>query len=173
MRHYFLVFLASSLLLLASCAAKVPASGSSAGRLGTPIENALAYNASLADANQTLANAAISANKAGFLSVTATTNVTSAQYTVADADRQVTAMLDAIAKCISTAAAAKVVCRGNAAQLQTLITRITANVSTLDNAGELGIQDTGTKQTVDTALKTIATMAGLVLDTMQSGGLIQ
>jgi hypothetical protein len=173
MKRCLFTVIASGLLFLTSCAAKVPASGSTPGRAGTPIENALAYNASLADANQTLATAATAANKAGLLSIAATSNVTSAQFTVADADGQVTAMLDAIAKCISAAPANNATCKGSAAQLQTLVTRITANVSTLDKAGELGIQDAKTKQTVDTALQTIATMAGLVFGTLQAGGLLQ
>jgi hypothetical protein len=172
-RIWFLA-LASCLLLLNSCAARVESSATTPGRAGSPIETALAYNASLADSNQTLADTAVAANKSGLLSVTATGNLTSVQFTVADADRQITAILDAIAKCVgATPAVGQASCKGNAAQLGTLISRITVNVSTLDKSGELGIKDAKTQQTVDAALQTIGQMAGLVLSTLQGAGLIQ
>lgn len=165
-------------LTMASCAARVKSTSNAPGArptgTGTPIETALAYNASLADANHTLGDAAIAANKAGLLDVRATTNVTSANFTVADADRQITAMLDAIAKCISAApAAGQRACVGNAAQLKTLIDRIVVNVDSLDKSGDLGIKDPKTQQAVEGSLATISQMAGLVLTTLQGAGLIQ
>jgi hypothetical protein len=161
-------------LMLTACSSRVAPKGSTPGRAGTPIENALAYNASLADANSSLATMAIDANKAGLISVSATSNLTSVQFTVAEADRQITNMLDAVAKCLtSTPAIGAATCKGNAAQLSTLVDRIETNVAALTSSGDLGIKDAKTQQSVDGSLKTIDQMAQLILKVLQTGGLIQ
>jgi hypothetical protein len=174
MRRLTFPVFASCLLFFVSCAAKVPPSGTTPGRPGTPIETALAYNASLADANQSITSDVISAQKAGLLDVTTTSNITSVEFTVADSDRQITSMLNAIATCQAAPhPAGAPACVGNASQLNTLIQRITANVETLTNSGEVGIKDSATQKSISKAATTIVQMAGLILDTLQTAKLIQ
>lgn len=159
------------------CAARVRTQNGAPGRATTPIENALAYNASLADSNKSLADLLIAANKSGTLPQETVSNVTSVQFTIADADKQITAVLQAVADCQTKAggagkAAAKN-CYANGAQMNTLIQRIQANANTLVASGDLGIKDASVKQSVETAINAITKSAGLILTTLQTAGILQ
>lgn len=167
-------------ILFSGCAARV----SNGSRTGTPIENALAYNASLADANRSLAETAISLGKSGTVPQTTVTNITSVNFTVADADKQITGILNAIANCQASskaatssqaalpAASAPTPCVGNAAQMQTLVERITANAATLAGP-DLGIKDATTQASVKTSVATLGQMANLILSTLQTAHLLE
>jgi hypothetical protein len=162
-----------AVVFVGGCAARVPVTDTAPGRAGTPIEQAMAYNASLADANQAIAATAIQLSSSGAINQTITSNITSVNFTVADADKQITSILNAIAQCQVNAAAAKTSCAGNAAQLNTLITRIEANANTLVTSGDLGIKDSASQKKIVTSGQVIVQMAGLVLSTLQGAHLLQ
>lgn len=157
------------LILVYGCAARVPGGS----RAATPIENALAYNASLADANHTLADSAITLQKSGGAPVATVTSITSISFTVADADKQITSILNAIATCQAQAKAANSSCTGNATQMQTLVSRIAANASTLVNSGDLGIKDAKAQSTVTSSAALLSQMANSILSILQGAKLLQ
>ena len=78
-------------LVLAGCAAVHP-TATNPGRKGTPQENAMAYNASLASANNTIAKTVIDATATtpALIDVPTANKILIAQSKIADADRQLT-----------------------------------------------------------------------------------
>jgi hypothetical protein len=165
--------LATSLLgtaaLLHGCAASVPATATVPGRAGTPMENVLAYNASLADANLAVANAVINVQKSGQISVAAANNILTAQSMIADADRQLTALLQQTAVQLKTNPSATL----DAATINALLGRIRSSASALVSSGDLGIKDTATQKTVVSSMNSIVQFATSITTALNAAGLVK
>jgi hypothetical protein len=152
-RILLLCLLCVSVVSLSSCAARVPSSPGAPGRAGTPIENALAYNASLAQSNQSMAQLVINAN-----------NQTPPlmQSRVADLDRQLTPLLASSSSVGSSGA-----------QIQQLLGEIQGAANGLVAGGDLGIKDAATQKAVLAAANGVLDFSGKVLMTLQAGGLLK
>lgn len=150
--------------LLHGCAARVPA-----GRAGTPIENALADNASLADANLSVANAVIAAQKNGLISVNGAARVLTAQSMVADGDRQLTILMQTLAVQLQSNPGATI----DAARVKALLAQITTAATGLVSSGDIGIKDANTQKTVISSMNSIAQFAGNIASTLTVAGLVK
>ena len=148
------------ILILAGCAARQTPTGKVKG---TPQEQALAYNASIAQANNTLAQAVINATSAAspLIDVATANKILAVQSRVADVDRQLTPLLG------DTANLGK-----NGAQIRQFVDQIQAAANTLITSGDLGIKDQKTQQTVTVALKAIYTGADGIISVLTAAGLL-
>ena len=149
-------------LLLCSCAVRTNSAGQKVK--GTPQEQALAYNATIASANGTLAQTVINATATTppLLDVATANRILTAQSKVADADRQLTPLLADAANLSK-----------NAATIQKLLGDIQEAAQPLVSGGDLGIKDAKTQAAVSTALQTIITGASQVLQTLTAAGLLK
>jgi hypothetical protein len=147
----------------AGCAAKVPAQGKVPGRAGTPIENALAYNASLAEANKTIAQAVIDASNgaAPLIPVEAANKILIMQSKVADADRQLTPLLSDVGNL-----------QRNAARISSLLDDIKGAAGALVSSGELGIKDQNTQKKIAAGITNVYNLADVIINTLVQGGLL-
>lgn len=136
--------LGAAALVLHGCAAKVPATVTVPGRAGTPMENVLAYNASIAEANRAVADAVIAAQKAGEISVAAANNLLTAQSMIADADRQLTIVFQEFAVELQTNPGAKL----SAATVNALLGKIKNAATRLVSSGDIGIKNAKRQQGV-------------------------
>jgi DNA anti-recombination protein RmuC len=160
----------AKLFLAVVLACTVPVAGcvhvaSTAGvpaRNATPIEKALAYNAGLAEANKTIAQAVINANAQTPPLITAeyANKILSMQARVADLDRQLTPLL---------ASASSVT--ANAAQIEQLLGQIKAAASGVQ--GDLGIKDAATQAKVTGAIGQVYQFADLALSALVAAGLLK
>ena len=160
------IFAAGSIVLMMSlsgCGAKVPAHGNVPGRNGTPIENALAYNASLAEANKTIAQTVIdSANgPVPLIPVDAANKILIMQSRVADADRQLTPLLSDVGNL-----------KVNAARIETLLDDIKGAAGQLVSSGDLGIKDAATQKRIAAGISNVYNLADVIINTLATGGLI-
>lgn len=165
-----------ALALIYGCAAKVPATGTTPGRTGTPIEQALAYNASLADANLSVAQAVIQAQGAGLISVDDANRVTTAQSLIADGDRQLTGVLQTVAMCVKNAGtlpSSVQACKTPAAQVQRILAQISTAANNLVKGPDLGIKDAATKKTILDSLNSVLTLAGNITQSLSGAGVLQ
>lgn len=156
------LFIACTLAACGGCAARVPGTNGAPGKPGTPLEQALAYNASLAEANKTVAQGVINANNQTppVIPTEIANKILIAQSRVADFDGQLTPLLvDA-----GTVGA-------NSAQIRQLIGEIQAAVTGV--SGDLGIKDAKTKADISGAIGNVTNFSGLVLSTLQAGGLLK
>jgi len=151
------------LMSLQGCAAKVPASGAVPGRSGTPIENALAYNASLAEANKTIAQAVIDASSgaAPMIPVDSANRILIMQSKVADADRNLTPLLSDVGNL-----------QKNAARISSLLDDIRGAAGTLVSSGDLGIKDAATQKKIAAGISNVYNLADAIINTLVGGGLI-
>jgi hypothetical protein len=172
----WLALIAVAAMLLWGCGARVqpspavpgaPGKGAP-GRSGTPLENALAYNASLASSNLAVAHLVINANNQSppLVPVDSANKILTAQSRVADLDRQLTPLLaDA-----STIAA-------SSPQIRQLIAEIFGAASALvgnsEQGGDLGIKDANTQQAVLGAMNGVKSYADQLLRALESGGLLK
>jgi hypothetical protein len=163
-RKQFLGVVLLCTLAIGGCSARVPSSPTAPGRAGTPIENALAYNASLAQSNQSMAQLVINANNQTppLIPTTAANTILLVQSRVADLDRQLTPLL---ASSSSVGA--------SAAQIQQLLGEIQGAANGLVVGGDLGIKDAATQKAVLGAANGVLDFAGKVLVSLQSGGLLK
>lgn len=161
--------LGTAALCLHGCAAKVPATASTPGRVGTPIENVLAYNASLADANRSVANAVIAAQQVGGISVDAANKVLTAQSTIADADRQLTYTLQEFAVTLQANPGAKL----SAGTITRLLDVIRASAQPLVTSGDVGIKNAQDQQQVLSSLTAIVGLVQQIAGALNSAGLMQ
>lgn len=159
------------LALIYGCAAKVPSTATTPGRTGTPIEQALAYNASLADANLSVAQAIIQAQNAGLISVDDANRVTTTQSLIADGDRQLTSVLQTVGLCLKTGTPAT--CKTPAGQVQTILARISVAANSLVKGPDLGIKDAATKKTILDSLNSVLTLAQNITGALSSAGVLQ
>lgn len=145
------------------CGARVPASANQPGRAGTPIENALAYNASLAEANKTIAQAVIDASNgaAPLIPVESANKILIMQSKVADADRQLTPLLSDIGNL-----------QKNAARITTLLDDIKGAAGALVSSGELGIKEAATQKKIAAGISNVYNLADVIINTLVQGGVI-
>lgn len=154
-------------LVITGCAAKVPANGAVPGRKGTPIENALAYNASLAEANKTIAQTVIDATNTGaagvapLIPVDAANKILIMQSKVADADRQLTPLLSDVGNL-----------QKNATRIEQLLDDIKGAAGTLVSSGDLGIADAKTQTKIASGITNVYNLADVIINTLVQGGLI-
>jgi hypothetical protein len=161
------IFSAGMILLamaIAGCAARVPAQGNVPGRAGTPIENALAYNASLAEANKTIAQAVIDASSgtAALIPVASANAILIMQSKVADADRNLTPLLSDVGNL-----------QKNAARIETLLDDIKGAAGTLVSSGDLGIKDAATQRKIAAGITNVYNLADVIISTLANAGLIK
>ena len=133
-------------------------------RNATPLEKALAYNDSLAQANKAVAQTVINANGTTppLLTTDQANKILIAQSRIADFDRQLTPLL---------ASAASVT--ANAAKIQLLLDEIKLAANPLIQSGDLGIKDPKTQQAVLAAFKDVYSFADLVVSMLQQAGLLK
>ena len=160
------ILAAVSILLamsISGCGARVPASANQPGRAGTPIENALAYNASLAEANKTIAQAVIDASNgpAPLIPVESANKILIMQSKVADADRQLTPLLSDVGNL-----------QANAARISELLDEIKGAAGTLVSSGELGIKDAATQKKIAAGISNVYNLADVIINTLVRGNLI-
>jgi hypothetical protein len=150
-------------LLIGGCAAKVPASGTTPGRNGTPIENALAYNASLAEANKVIAQTVIDASNgaAPLIPVASANKILIMQSKVADADRQLTPLLSDVGNL-----------QKNATRIEQLLDDIKGAAGALVSSGDLGIKDAATQTKIASGITNVYNLADVIINTLVQGGLI-
>lgn len=170
------LFLAASLLggaalvfSMYGCAAKVPATATTPGRMGTPMENVLAYNASLAEANRAVAMAVIAAQQAGEIGVPAANDVLTAQSKIADADRQVTYTLQEFAVELQTNPGQKL----PAGAITSLLAQIQNAATPLVKTGDIGIKNAARQQSVLSNLNGILGFARQIADALNAAGFLQ
>lgn len=170
------LFLATSLLggaalvfSMYGCAAKVPATATTPGRAGTPMENVLAYNASLAEANRAVAMAVIAAQQAVEIGVPAANGILTAQSMIADADRQLTYTLQEFAVELQTNPGQKL----SAATINSLLAQIRNAANPLVTSGDLGIKNAGRQQSVLSNLNGILGFAQQISGVLNASGLLQ
>ena len=151
-----------AVMLTAGCA-KVPAHGNAPGRNGTPIENALAYNASLAEANKTIAQVVIDSSNgaAPLIPVDAANKILIMQSRVADADRQLTPLLSDVGNL-----------QKNAARIETLLDDIKGAAGQLVSSGDLGIKDAATQKKIAAGISNVYNLADVIINTLAQGNLI-
>jgi hypothetical protein len=133
-------------------------------RNATPLEKALAYNDSLAQANKAVAQTVINANGTTppLLSEAQTNKILVAQSRIADFDRQVTPLLASTASVTA-----------NAAKISELLDEIRLAANPLIQSGDLGIKDPKTQQEVLAAFKNVYSFADLVVNMLQQAGLLK
>jgi hypothetical protein len=163
-RKFLGVVLTCALTACFGCAAHVKGTTAAPGRAGTPLENALAYNATLAQSNLAVAHLVINANNNAppLIPTDAANTVLMAQSRIADLDRQLTPLL-ANAGTIG----------GSSPQIQQLLAEIQSAATPIVNGGDLGIKDANTQKAILTAMNGVLDAAGKVLATLQAGGLLK
>lgn len=153
------IFLAGA--TIQSCAPRVPASPTVPGRAATPIENLLAYNAALANANVAAEQGIIAANRAGLLPDKGTQDALDQSAKIAIADKQLTIIFQAGPAAI----------KGNSLVL-TLIKQIQDSVGVLFTSGVVGVKDPQKQAQIKAFTDSILTIAGQISGTLQSNGLL-
>ncbi len=161
--------LGAAALGLYGCAARVPSTATAPGRPGKPVENVLAYNASLADANLAVARAVIAAQQAVEISVDGANRVLTAQSSIADADRQLTYTLQEFAVTLQTNPDAKL----SASTINALLNQISNAAAPLVTSGDVGIKNPTHQQTVLSSLKTILGFVQSITGVLNTAGLLQ
>ena len=160
------IFAAGAIVVLMSfsgCGARVPASANQPGRAGTPIENALAYNASLAEANKAIAQVVIDTSNGAtpLIPVDAANKILIMQSKVADADRQLTPLLSDVGNL-----------QLNAARISSLLDDIKGAAGTLVSSGDLGIKDASTQKRIAAGISNVYNLADVIINTLVAGKLI-
>lgn len=132
-------------------------------RNATPLEQALAYNDALAQANKSVAQAVINANATvpPLLAPDQANRILATQARIADLDRQLTPLLAST----STVSA-------NAASIQSLLDQIKAAAQGLVQSGDLGIKDAKTQQSVLATFNSVYSFADLAVTTLKGAGLL-
>jgi hypothetical protein len=148
--------------LLCGCAAHVATTNGAPPRAATPIEQALAYNDSLAQANKSVAQGVVNATNVTppLIPVPTANRILIAQSRIADFDRQLTPLLQNAASVSASSA-----------QIQSLLAEIKAAATPI--AADLGIADAKTQQEISRDLGTVVSMSDLVLQALQRGGLLK
>ncbi len=133
-------------------------------RNATPLEKALAYNDSLAQANKAVAQVVINANGTTppLLSTDQANKILIAQSRIADFDRQLTPLLGTAGSVTA-----------NAGKIELLLDEIKAAANPLIQSGDLGIKDPKTQQEVLAAFKNVYGFADLVANMLQQAGLLK
>ena len=157
------VFFTCTLTACVGCA-RVQTTAGVPTRQATPLEQALAYNDSLAQANKAIAQAVINANGTTppLLSNDQANKILIAQSRIADFDRQLTPLLVSAASV--TASAAKI---------SQLLDEIKAAANPLIQGGDLGIKDAKTQQEVLSAFRNVYNFADLIVNVLGQAGLLK
>lgn len=170
-RRFALSSLFAVCIVLSGCAARVASTPTVPGRAAKPLENVLAWNAALANANLGVANNVIAAQNANALSVDVANRILTAQSMIADGDRQLTGILQVLGTCLTKPPAGG--CFASTAQINGLIAQIGTAASNLVKSGDLGIKDANSAAAITSAMKSIAALAQQIVGTLQAGGLLQ
>jgi hypothetical protein len=152
---------------------KIPAKGATPGRQATPLENVLAYNAVLAQTNQYVAEGVIEINQASpsLLDTNKANTILTAQSKIADADRQLTAILRTAGNTTPDAGAA--ILKANAPRIRNLIAEIQKAGQNMISSGEIGVKNPISKQTFTADFQEMMQLVTKVLDTLISAQLIK
>ena len=170
LRSSFLAFV----LLSAGCAARVASTPTVPGRAATPLENVLAWNAALANANLGVAQNVVAAQNANTISVDTANRVLTAQSMIADGDRQLTFVLQSLGACLKAPPVAGVSsCKASLSQTNGLIAQIGTAANNLVVSGDLGIKDANTTAAITSSMKSIFALAQQIVGALQAGGLLQ
>jgi hypothetical protein len=164
-----------SCLIVSSCAARVASTPTVPGRAATPLENVMAWNAALANANLGVATNIVAAQQSAppLISVDAANRVLTAQSLIADGDRQLTFILQTLGTCLAkTPAVGASSCKASGPQINALIGQIEAS-STAIVTNDAGIKDAKTSAAVIAAMKSIFALAQQMIGALQTGGLLQ
>lgn len=166
MRKHFLlpVLLAWCALIPIGGCTHVAATAGVPARNATPVEKALAYNDSLAQANKAVAQLVVNASGTTppLLSQDQANKILTAQSRIADFDRQLTPLLTATHNVT-----------GNADRIELLLDEIKAAANPLIKSGELGIKDPATQQRVMAAFSNVYSFADLVVNSLKDAGLLK
>jgi hypothetical protein len=163
-KEFRLVVFVTIALSLAGCLHIGGAKGQPA-RKATPLENALFYNAALSQANLDVAQGVISASESTppGIDVSTANRILTAQSKIADADRQLTFILQSGAVGIQS----------NGQRIRQLLDQIKESAKPLIGSGDLGIKNAGTQKKLIDSITTIYTLADQVLDVLIGGGLLK
>lgn len=144
------------------CGPHVASKAGVPARNATPVEKALAYNAGLAEANKTIAQAVINANSQTppLLETEYANKLLVMQSRVADFDRQLTPLLVDASSVTS-----------NSAKIGTLLDEIKRAASGVQ--GDLGIKDAKTQAKISTAINQVYEFADLALAALTTAGLLK
>jgi hypothetical protein len=160
-RREFLAILLTCTLAAAGCLHVASTAGVPA-RNATPIEKALAYNAGLAEANKSIAQAVVNANTQTppLIDTEYANKILTMQSRVADFDRQLTPLL-----------ADSATVQANSAKISQLLDEIKLAANGVQ--GDLGIKDAKTQQAVTNAIGQVYQFADLLLTALTAAGLLK
>lgn len=171
MKNRFRGALALVVLLAAGCSAIHVTGG---GRKPTAIEQVMVWNASLAQANLTIAQGIIAANNAGEIDVPTSNAILTEQSRIADADRQLTPILAKSCTPQQTINACNpAILSGDSATIQGLVGQIQASAKSLVKTGTAGIKNPQHAATLQDAITSINTLAGEILTGLQTVGVLK
>lgn len=160
-RILILCLLAISVSMIPGCA-RVPATATVPGRAATPFENALAWNAAIANANLAAAQGVVGANRAGVLTDDQTGAILQQVYNVSQANRQLTLILQAGPAAI----------KGSSANIKNFVAQIQSGGSQIVQLGAIGIKNPDTQAMVKTQIDSLTTFAQNIVDVLSTAGLI-
>lgn len=149
MKKFSLVLILPALLLWQGCAVKPSAPVS-------PAEQVLADNAILATSNGAVATAVMKLQGAGLVSTATAAPILGEQYRIAQIDNQLTPLLTATPS------------KWDTTQILQLIQQINSTADNLVSHGLVGIRDPAQQQAITRNLDTITTIAGQMLQLVQS-----
>ncbi len=150
-------------VLLGGCAAVRPSAPGTPTRPATPYENILAWNAALANANLAIAQGVIAANDANEISVPMANLILTAQSKIADADRQLTLILQK-----GQQAAA-----GDSASVKALLTQIQQSAQDMIRSGTAGIKNPARAEAIRASVGSVITLASQMYNTFANLGIIE
>ncbi len=146
-------------LLLSACA-RVGTPSGQPGRNPTPFEQALAINATLAVANESLADVVMAAEMQGFIPPATAAEILLVQFRIADLDKQITLILE------KGPEAAK----GDAAKIQELLGQIEQAAQGLIERGTLGITNPDSRQRAMVQVSTVLVLSQRIVSLLQLAG---
>ena len=159
------------LAALQGCSALHIAGG---GRKPTALEQVLTWNAALAEANLSVAQGVIAANQANEIDVPTSNAILTEQSRIADADRQLTPIL--AKACTAQAqiqACNPAILTGDSATIQGFLTTIATSGQNLVKDGTAGIKNPQRQQSVSQAIASINTLAGEMLASLKTLGVLK
>lgn len=145
------------------------------GRKPTAIEQVMVWNASLAQANQTIAQGVIAANNAGEIDVPTSNAILTEQSRIADADRQLTPILAKSCTPQQTINACNpAILAGDSATIQGLLGQIEQSAANLvKTGGAAGIKNPQRAATIQEAITSLNTLAGEIVSGLHAVGVLK
>lgn len=153
------------LLLFVGCAGRRPSPPPmpSVGRVGTPIENACAYNSDLAKVSKSIAQIVIANSSGGspLIPVDSANQILGMQSRIEDADRQLAPLLSDVDNL-----------RKNAARVDSMLSEIEGAVDTLDSSGDLLIKDVAMQKQIAEGISKVRNLAVAIREQLVQGGFL-